>query len=590
MVTDAPTQNVSHYRLLERIGRGSMGEVWFAEDHDLPRQVAIKLLAPELCGDAQAVDRLLREAEAASHIDHPSVVSIYEVGLFEARPFLVMRWVEGETLAERFRRGPLTASEVRVLVRQLADALAEVHAMGIVHRDLKASNIVLSPQGPMILDFGIASLGDLPRLTRTGLVLGTPVAMSPEQWEDAPLDHRIDLWALGVLMYEALTGEPPFAGSSLEALGFQILNRDPPAPSICRPEIGAGLDAIVLKLLRKNPAHRYAQAEQVIADLDHEERGVGAGPAEAPRAVRQVPRVAVLYFDAPSPGEADTVLAAALTEDLIVDLARLRQLRVATRAEVLVYRGQDLPSRRIARELGVDYLVLGAVRRLGGRVRVSVELVRGADQFAVWADRFDHNTGELFETQAEIAQRIARALRLELGSGEVEMLARAPARDPEIYGLFIKARGLMDQGDEDGNRAAQQLLEQAVEGDPGFALAHAALGESYARGAYFSAVSPTVVTRALECAKRSLAIEPDLVEGHLVRAFVYRLRGDQQELLGALDGVTAIDPDHPVALEWAAACYLVLDRPADAVRILERLTARDRGRYFSPYYLGVGLD
>ncbi len=251
-----PHEIVSHYRLLEPLGRGAMGDVWLAEDTELPRKVAIKLLAPHLAGDSDAVERLLREARAAASVDHPAVVTVYEVGVVDGRPFLVMQRVEGETLERRLEQGPLSLPEAVGIISRIADALAEVHALGIVHRDLKPANVILSPHGPKVLDFGIASVKGSPALTSAGVAVGSPLSMSPELLLGRPPDNRADLWALGVMLYLAITGRPPFTGSSIEAVMHSILNDTPKAPSAMRAGVTPDLDYIVLKLLRKERAPR----------------------------------------------------------------------------------------------------------------------------------------------------------------------------------------------------------------------------------------------------------------------------------------------------------------------------------------------
>src|SRR5215468_10833120 len=217
---------VSHYRLVERIGRGGMGEVWLAEDTQLPRKVAVKLLSQRLADEPDAVSRLLREAQAAASVDHPAIVSVYEAGLADGQPYIVMQRAEGETLEQRLRAGPLP----------IAEALSEVHALGIVHRDLKPANIILGPRGPKILDFGVAQLRGAPQLTSAGTVIGTPLTMSPEQVRGQPVDNRADLWAVGVILYEMLTGRAPFSGD-FATIGLSILNDEPRPPSALRPEV-----------------------------------------------------------------------------------------------------------------------------------------------------------------------------------------------------------------------------------------------------------------------------------------------------------------------------------------------------------------
>jgi TolB-like protein/Tfp pilus assembly protein PilF/predicted Ser/Thr protein kinase len=582
--TPVPIATVSHYRLIEPLGRGAMGEVWLAEDTELPRKVAVKLLPRHLEHDRNAVDRLLNEARAVATVDHPNVVSIYEAGIAEGRAFLVMQRVEGESLEERLTRGPLPLVEAVALARAIADALAEVHALGIVHRDLKPANIILTPRGPKILDFGVASIKGAPGLTSTGTSLGTPLFMSPEQMKGQPPDNRSDLWSLGVTLYESITGVRPFEGKTFAEVMHAILNLQPQPPSAIRREVGTDLDYVVMKLLRKDPTHRYARAEELIADLECEVCLTGEVEGLDPRAKSGGPRLVALPFEVMSNDPDDAFLANGLVEDLIVDITRLGALQVASRAEVAPYRDRTVPPRTLARELGADYVLLGSVRRAGNRARISTQLVRASDGHAVWAERFDRTLEDLFDVQAEVAKRIVEALQVALKPGELEMLNRAPTRNREAYEFFLRAYDLIDRSRED-NRRAEELLKRAIELDPDFALAHATLGQCYAfRGLRWWA-GPEVAEIAMPLADRALALEPDLFEAHMLRAMVYRLRGESEKLMRALESVSAMNPDNPLALEWAGWSYMTLDKPEQAIPLLERMLDRHPDSYVASSYL-----
>src|SRR6267378_209476 len=561
---------VSHYRLLSRIGAGGMGEVWLAEDTQLPRKVAVKLLPRHAAGDPGAVARLLREAKAAATVDHPAVVTVYEAGVASGAPYLVMQHVEGETLSERLARGHLPVPEAVALAEHVADALAEVHALGVVHRDLKPSNIILGPHGPKIVDFGVASLKGSADLTSPGAIIGTPEAMSPEQVKGRTADNRSDLWALGVILFTALTGRVPFTGDTTLDVGLSVVASQPPPPSSLRPEVTPRLDQVVLKLLSKDPAQRYARAEELLADLHACQAEVTlAQPAQAKPTI---PCVAVLYFEVLGSSPEDAFLAAGLTDDLIVDLTRLGGLRVASREDVRVYRDRPVPPRTLGRELGVDHVLLGSVRRAGNRIRVAAQLVRASDGQALWADRFDRTLDDLFVLQAEVSARIVEALQVALRPGEREMLERAPSKSTEAYTFYLKGRELLDKGTGEDNRRAEQLLRRAVELDPEFALGHAALGECYAvRGLKWWG-GPEVVEPALACAQRALDLEPNLLDAQLARAFALRVRGD------------------PEALTWAAFVYLTLGKPEQAAAILEPVLERHPRNYRAAAYLSAACE
>jgi TolB-like protein/tRNA A-37 threonylcarbamoyl transferase component Bud32 len=582
--TPTPIATVSHYRLIEPIGRGAMGEVWLAEDTELPRKVAVKLLPRHLEHDRNAVDRLLNEARAVSIVDHPNVVTVYEAGVAEGRAFLVMPRVEGETLEERLARGPMPVGEAVDLALRVADALAEVHALGVIHRDLKPANIILTPRGPKVLDFGVASIKDTPGLTATGVSLGTPLFMSPEQMNGQPPDNRADLWGLGVTLYQVLTGELPFPGKSFAEVMHAVLNVQPQPPSALRPEVGRDLDFMVMKLLRKDPAHRYARAEELIADLESCEACRAAPEKAATSARRASPRLAALPFDVMSNEPDDEFLANGLVEDLIVDITRLGGLQVTSRAEIQPYKDRAVPPRTLARELGADYVLLGSVRRAGNRARISTQLVRASDGHTVWAERFDRTLDDLFEVQAEVAKRIVEALRVALQPGELEMLDRPPTRSPEAYGFYLKAVALTDRSHED-NRRAEELLLRAIELDPDFALAHATLGMCLARRAMRWWAGPDVADLAMPRALKALELEPDLFEGLIARAMVHRLKDEHAELLDVLERVTAMNPDHPDGMLWTAWSYMSLGKPEAAVPVLERMAERHPDDFLVLSYL-----
>src|SRR6185369_12749316 len=488
-------------------------------------------------------------------------------------------------------RGPLPVSEAVKLGIEVADALAEVHALGIVHRDLKPSNVILSARGARVLDFGVASVKGSPRLTTTGVSVGTPLAMAPEQMRGQPPDNRTDLWALGVMLYRAVTGAPPFGGASMEAVMHAVLNSQPKPPSALRAGTPPELDFIVMKLLRKDAAHRYARAEELLADLRSCAAGLtGAAPAAAsPAANTGAPSLAVLPFELMSADADDAYLAAGLAEDLIVDLTRLGDLHVSTRAETSAYKDRAVPPRTVARELGVDYVLIGSVRRAGNRARISTQLVRAADGHALWAERFDRTLEDLFEVQAEVSKRIVEALQIELKPGEREMLDRAPTRSAEAYRLYLRARATMDLGRAE-NMQAEELLRQALALDPEFALALAALGETYARRAMRWWSGLEIADRAMPLAEKALAREPGLLEAQLVQAMVHRLRGEVPQLLDMLDRLRAMAPDSPELTEWAAWSYMSSDQPEHARVMLKRQIERHPDDYRSQSWYWQCLD
>jgi TolB-like protein/Tfp pilus assembly protein PilF len=563
----APNDHVSHYRLIERLSHGGMGQVWLAEDTNLPRRVVVKLLHPHLAADPTATGRLLREARAAASIDHPNVVTVYEAGIQGDQPFLVSQYLEGETLEQRLAHGPLPVAEAVVLARALADALAEVHALTIVHRDLKPANIVMTARGPRILDFGISALGATQGLTVTGEVMGTPFAMSPEQFRGEPADPRSDLWALGVIFHHALTGRRPFDGDQVQAVAYQVMSVEPPPPSRANPEVSPALDAIVARLLAKDTGTRYARAEDVLADLSALDTGTRRA-IETPAPAR--PRVAVLYFEPLGSDPDDAFFAAGLTEDLIVDLARLAGLEVAARGEVLPYRGRGLPPRTVARELGAAYIVEGTVRRAGLRSRISAQLVHAADGRAIWAERYDRTLEDLFDVQADVSRRIVEALQVTLGPGEREVLERPPTTHREAYERYLQGRTLADQFRRSSNRLAEQALREALAIDPAFALAYAALADVLVRRVQLGWGDRAPLAEARAHAERALALDAGLPQSHVALARVLQMEGDPAGVLEHLRAADLLEAREPELMAWIGRTYMGLGRWEEALAFLER--------------------
>jgi TolB-like protein/Tfp pilus assembly protein PilF len=553
-----------------------MGEVWLAEDLHLPRRVAVKLLPRHLSADPAAVERLLRESRAAASVDHPNVVTVHEAGIVDSQPFLVMQRVEGETLERRLERGRMPVDEAVALARAIADALAEVHALGIVHRDLKPSNIMLTPRGPKVLDFGLAAVRGAAGLTEAGYTVGTPLFMSPEQVRGLVPDNRSDLWALGVILHQALTGARAFVGDNLAAMTHSVLHDQPPAPSRLNPDVPARLDRVVERLLQKDPGLRYARAEDLLADLaglDGSRADTVASqlvPTVAMAGVAPAPRVAVLYFDVLSADPDGAFLAAGLTEDLIVDLARVEGLRVAARGEVMPFRGRDLPPRTVAREMNVDFVLQGSVRSAGQRARISAQLVRASDGHAAWAERFDRTLEDLFDVQAEVSTRIVEALQVQLRPAERELLDRAPARNREAYVHYLQARAQMDETLRESNFRAEAHLARALELDPDFALAHAAMAECFGqRGAgWWGGLE--IRGRARAHAERAMELDPGLPEAHMAMGYVHRLEGNPEGVLREVELAARPDTTDPLLLRWAGWSYLTQGLPEKALAVLER--------------------
>ncbi len=555
---------ISHYKIIEKIGAGGMGEVYLAEDTKLKRKVAIKFLPSHLTPDQEIQTRFLREARTIARLNHPNIISIHDVSEFNGRPYYVMELVEGKSLHDIRHDKPLPFDLIVEYAIQICQGLGEAHRAGIVHRDIKAANIVVDKQERVrLLDFGLAVAKGDDKLTRTGSTLGTISYMSPEQVSGRDIDHRSDLFSLGVVLYELITGRTPFKRDN-EGATLKAIMEDTPEPlARYRSDVPEKLQEIVFELLEKDKELRFQSAEGVIADLkrlmyDSSQSGYSRIATTKPKKTKlivgiaavavvvvaailytvyrplsdrsqsgdTVPMIAVLPFDNLGSPE-DDYFADGMTDEITSRLAGIKGLGVISRTSSMKYETTDKNLKEIGAELGVAYILEGTVRwsKTGdqSKVRITPQLIRVADDRHLWADNYERALMEVFAVQADIAGKIVEQLGLTLLESDRQNLAKIPTENPEAYQFYLKAlqkiRRWIDYSD---SRSAQAALDSAVALDPSFALAHALRSEAYTSGAGLSPESERGKT-ALEAAKRALELEPELPEGHLALGQYYYL-------------------------------------------------------------------
>jgi serine/threonine-protein kinase len=552
-----PEERLGHYRLKERLGAGAMGEVWLAEDTRLHRLVALKRLAPGAVGDGEAEARLLREARVASNLTHPNVAVIYDVG--EAVPgeagesYIAMEYVRGHTLAERLREGPLEPEAALPIVEQVAEALAEAHEHGIVHRDVKPGNVMLGERGLVkVLDFGLARYAPPDHedsLTWSGrhgalegLIVGTLAYMSPEQARGRAIDARSDVFSLGVVLYELLTRRRPFEGANAVELVEAILTRDPLPISAASP-LAAGLGELALRMLEKDPAARPRDMREVLRDLAA--LGRGEAPASAPGAADHT--VAVVGFANITGRPEDAWLGTGLAESVSAGLASVPGLVVVSRERVLeALRALGLPAERddpalavrVGREVGARGVVSGGYQALGERVRVTARVCETASGRVLLHPQVDGAREAIFELQDRLVAAITSGLRQKLP---------APAERPDetqslpAYEAFSKAMlNLRSESQESLDRAIL-FFERATSLDPEYARAHMMLGATLdLKGDYLWA--PELSERALGELDRALALRPDWGEVWRYRGGAFSTLGRDQEAIAAFEMALGLNP------------------------------------------------
>jgi non-specific serine/threonine protein kinase len=583
------------YEIQASLGAGGMGEVYRARDTRLDRDVAIKVLPERLAQDARAAARFQREMKAVAVLSHPNILAIYDVGSDQNLTYAVMELLEGRTLGGRLKSGLMDWREAVEIATAIADGLAAAHAKGIVHRDIKPENIFLTSSGGLkILDFGLArpidksampsGSPDLPSLdTQPGVVLGTMAYMSPEQVRGRPADARSDLFALGCVMYEMVTGRRPFFGATPADTMAAVLNEQPPALSQTGRARPAELDRLIHRCLEKEPSLRYSSAAEVAGIL----RGIGrqAGASAASQQLEtaaygadtagplspaaNVPSVAVLPFRNMSSDPENEYFSDGLAEELISALARVDGLRVASRTSAFAFKGKNEDVRKIGEQLGVRTVLEGSVRKAGNKLRISAQLVNVSDGYNLWSETYNRDLKDIFDIQDEIAQNITKALRVILTPKDKNGNGKAQTVDVRAYELYLRGRQFFHQFRRMGFEFALQMFRAAIAIDPGYARAHAGIADCHSLLFTYWDPNDVHVYQADEASRRALELNPDLAEAHVARGLAEALRKQYAE--AEQEYVTAIklDPSLFEARYFFARVLQAQGKLTDAARVYE---------------------
>ena len=525
-------QTLGHYKILELLGKGGMGEVYRAEDTTLGREIAIKVLPPELAQNRERLDRFQREAKALAALDHPSIVTVFTVEQAQDIHFLTMQLVRGKRLSDLLAEEGLPVERVLGIAIPMVDALRAAHEKGIIHRDLKPENVMANTDGRVkILDFGLAKLR-LPEfveadreaptqaMTEAGMVMGTMPYMSPEQVQGNPVDHRTDIFSLGIILYEMACGARPFKGENSASLISSIMRDDPEPVAAVKPGLPQRLVDAIHRCLAKNRDERYTSADELYSELLEVQDELKAGRAAVARpesevSQPQISSLAVLPLRNLSGDPQQDYFVDGMTEALIIDLSKIGALKVISRSSAMRYKNTDKPLAKIARELDVQALIEGSVLREADQVRVSAQMIEAATDRNLWADRYDREISSILALQSEVAQAIAREIQVTLTPGEQALLGRARTVNPEAYDAFLKGMFHWYELTPADLNTALHYFELALQKDPNYAPAHVGIFQVWAGRQQMELAAPSEAgPRAREAALRAVELDDTLAEAH----------------------------------------------------------------------------
>ncbi len=573
-------KTISHYKILEKIGEGGMGVVYKAEDTKLRRTVALKFLPKEFTVDPEAKERFVQEAQAAAALDHPNICTVHEIDEAEGQTFIAMAHIKGESLKDKIVSGPLDINEVLKIVIQVAEGLQEAHEKGIIHRDIKPANIMLTQKGQAkIMDFGLAKLSWGVDLTKTATIMGTAAYMSPEQAKGGKVDHRTDIWSLGAMLYEMLSGERPFKITHDQAVLYAILNEDPVPIKKIRKDIPQELEKIVKKSLEKDPKKRYGDMDAMLKDLK------SVGRKSVSTAVDK-PSIAVLPFVNMSADPENEYFSDGLSEDLINALTKITDLHVVARTSSFVFKGEKVDIREIGEKLNVDNLLEGSVRKVGNRVRITAQLIKVKDGYHLWSDRYDRNMEDVFAIQDEITEKIMDKLMIAL-----DVLKKPPEEHRpvnfEAYDLYLKGRYCLNKFEVD---KALEYYEQAIEQDPDYALAYASIAEVYTLLSTGFDILPSkdAMPKARDAAQKALELDPNLAEAYVSLGLVaLSYDWDRKATKKYFEKAIELNPNSMSAHQWYEFYWTYMMADLDtAIAHLERAQELDPLNFLIKVRLG----
>ncbi len=592
---------LGRYEIRSKIGEGGMGEVYLAQDTKLDRKVALKILPAGVAADRNRMSRFVQEAKAASALNHPNIITIYEIGETNGTHFIATEYIEGETLQTRLKGEPRSLKSTLEIALQVVSALDAAHRAGIVHRDIKPDNVMVRRDGIVkVLDFGLAkpTATDTPEVdmegktklqvkTQAGMIMGTVFYMSPEQARGKETDARTDIWSFGCVLYEMLTHQKPFQGETMTDVLANIIHREPASILAHRRDTPAELARIISQAVCKDKDERYQSAKELFEDLKQletrmlvEAELIRSGEAENSAPVQPSAfhnSIAVLPFANISAETDNEYFSEGLTEEIIMNLSKLQMLKVVARGSTMRYVKEGKTHQQAANDLGVKYLLEGSVRRHGNDLRITAQLIDAMRDVYLWVETYRGTMEDIFDIQEKVAAEIVQALQLRLSSDEEQILKKRFTENTEAYQLYLQGRFFWNKRSEEGLKTAIRYFEKAIEKDPQYALAWAGIADSYSLlGEYGNIPRKEIYPKAEAAVNKALEIDDRLAEVHTSLASLLMLSkwdwvNSEKEFKLALE----LNPNYATAHHWYSQWLLNMGKLEESLRMISRAAELD---------------
>jgi len=561
-------KTISHYRILEKLGEGGMGVVYKAEDLKLKRTVALKFLPQQFSTTDDEHARFRQEAQAAAALNHPNICTIHAIETHDGQEFIDMEFVDGETL-----RGKIPIERISDAVSyamQIGEALSEAHGKGIVHRDVKADNIMINSKNNVkVMDFGLAKLKGSLKLTQTSTTVGTLAYMSPEQIQGGEADARSDMFSFGVLLFEMLTGQLPFRGEHEAAMLYSIVNEQPASITHLRSEVPPSIAEVIRRTLQKEPDQRYDSMSAVVNELAQSGMKKSSVSGSISRDEKSPPSLAVLPFVDMSQQKDQEYFCDGVAEDLINALAKIKTLRVPSRTSAFTVKGMKLDVMEIGRKFNVESVLEGSVQKSGNRLRVTAQLVKVSDGYHLWSERYDRELNDVFAIQDEIVENIVRSLKIVLSETEKDVLEKVYTTNVEAYDFYLRGRKFFYASGAKNFEFALQMFRQAILIDPNYALAYAGLADCYSWLYMYIESNPGNLEETEKASRKALALDPGLAEAHVSCAQALALKKQYEEAERYFQSALRLNPVLFEALYLYGRAMFAQGKLKDATRLYE---------------------